>query len=617
MDFLSISEYLLEDLRFNLFDCLHIEDSILGEEAFEQFDADTCHRIFEDAGKFAFETLAPNYRLASEQGCTLEEPGSVTVPAAYYDMWKQFTELGWGGLSAPTEYGGQGAPYVLGQAVQELFYAADTAFMIFSGFCVPGTYLLDCFGDDFLKTTFCHKLVANQWSASLVMTEPDAGSDLSNVSTTAVRNPDGTFSLEGTKIFISAGDQDLTENIVYFVLARTTDDSGRPGLSCFVVPKFLPDSSGEISERNGIFSERLEKKMGLHACPTVQLSLGARSPAIGYLLGERLGLGLQQMFSMMSQARITTGIMGTAIATSAYRFALEYAKERKQGVAASAVASKTSKRVPIIEHADVRRMLLDMKAKTEGCRALYLRLAYYNTRLMLLQGMADQAALSQENEAERKQAQLLVELLTPLLKAYSSDQSWRVCETGIQVMGGYGFMSDYPMSHWCCDVKILSIWEGTNFIQSQDLVRNKLALGRKSRYLGAYAIEIQAFIVRNRCSDTELHGGVLLLEAAWAAFADLHAQMGVWLSERKLDAIYGAATRILSIFAELTLGWLLLEGAEVALRKCRNSADDAYLRGKIDAALYYIDSYVAVLPARVAALSANQDAGQFIEVRSL
>jgi alkylation response protein AidB-like acyl-CoA dehydrogenase len=591
------------DLHFQLFDVLQVEQQILNTPAFAHLDKATCLQLMDVAIKFARDYLGRSYQAADKAGCQRLSDTEVTVPAVYQQVFAKFQELGLCGISAPMELGGCGTPYVINQAIYSVLYGADPAFCVYPGFNIGAVYLLQKFGTEQQKQIYSQALATPTMTAAMVMTEPSAGSDVGLIRTKAIACDDGRYRLEGSKIFISSGMHNLTDNIVYFVLARLEHaPAGTQGLSCFVVTKYALDADGRPGEFNHVTCSAVEKKMGLKGNATVQLTFGADGPCYGTLLGDKENMGLSQLLLLMNLARVATGTYALGLASSAYYHAVEYAQQRVQGTSIRAMSSPKAERLPIIAHLDVQRMLLDMKAKVDGMRALVLKAANYSSLAATLQ-QAD----SDAHKALKRKYEALSDLLTPVVKAYCSDQAWTVCETAIQVHGGYGYTSDFPVEQHCRDVKIMSIWEGTNYMQAADLLRSKLALGKTSRAFNYLQEEWVDFYERNP-QDAEL--GPLFHQ-----FADATAQLkqalqrfGDWLSAGDMDQIYLMATRFMQAFGDVVLAWLLLENARVAQQALqRGTAEDVamteFYQGKILAAQYFYRQTLRQLPAKLHSIS--------------
>ncbi|WP_051219681.1 acyl-CoA dehydrogenase [Rheinheimera baltica] len=588
------------DLHFQLFNVLNVEQQIINTPAFSHLNKETCIQVIDLAIKFAREYLGRSYQLADKAGCNMLSPTEVTVPEVYQHVFAKFQELGLCGISAPMEYGGCGTPYVINQAIYSVLYGADPAFCIYPGFNIGAVYLLQKFGTEQQRQLYSQALTTPTMTAAMVMTESDAGSDVGLIRTKALREPDGRYRLEGSKIFISSGMHNLTNNIVYFVLARLDDAPlGTQGLSCFIVTKYALNADGSPGEYNHVSCDGVEKKMGLKGNATVQLSFGQTGSCYGTLLGEKENMGLSQLLLLMNLARVATGTYALGLATSAYYSAADYAQQRIQGTSIRAMSSPKAERLPIIAHLDVKRMLLDMRAKVDGMRALVLKAANYSSLAITLHDAEGDA------KALKKKYETLADLLTPVVKAYCSDQAWTVCETAIQVHGGYGYISDFPVEQQCRDVKIMSIWEGTNYMQAADLVRSKLSLGKPSRAFGYFKEEIINFCEQKQ-QFPQLADQFEQLEAATTALSTALATFGDWLSGGEMEQIYLMSTRFMNAFGDLTVGWLLLENAvaaQKAIADSKRAFDLSFYQGKIYAVKYFYRNTLAHLGSKLRAIA--------------
>jgi alkylation response protein AidB-like acyl-CoA dehydrogenase len=452
---------------------------------------------------------------------------------------------------------------------------------MYSGLTLGAAELIISFGTEEQKKLFPTKMLDGTYGGTMCLTEPHAGSDVGDCTTSAVKRPDGTYNIKGTKIFISGGDHDLADNIVHMVLARIEGaPKGTKGLSLFIVPKVWVEADGSLGKSNDVTTASIEHKMGICGSSTCVLNFGDNDSCRGYLCGTVEHQGIFQMFQMMNGARILVGFQGVASASSAYLNALEYARDRKQGASIEAQRDPTAPRVPIIEHADVRRMLLDMKARVEGLRVLGLSLNSHRDRALAL-------AKSDPDRAAYHRGQ--VDLLVPLFKSYATDQGFQIAATAIQTYGGAGFLKDHPAEQYCRDAKIFSIYEGTNHIQALDLV------GRKLRQQGGKPVldflgDIARFVETN-AAHPRLAKAVAELKRAHDAAGKLLTLLMSWGSSNKLELTSLAANRILEAIAELSVGWLLLEGAVIASARLRDVAegvpDHSFYTGKVYAAQYF------------------------------
>ena len=457
---MAVTDYTvdLRDIKFVLFEQLAVHES--DDPRFVDFDQDLYEMVLSEAAKFSEEVIHPVNGPGDRQGCTWTE-GEVTTPTGYKGVYDAFCRAGWGGLTTPMEFGGQGLPHGVALACVEMFIGASPALNMYPGLTAAAANLVRQRGTDWMREKLLPRLVSGEWTGTMCLTEPQAGSAVGDARTVAHRNDDGSYRLEGTKIFVSGGEHDLTENIIHLMLARTPDaPSGIKGLSLFVVPKFVLDSEGRMGERNDVRCSGIEHKMGLNGSATCTLNMGDAGGAQGWIVGEE-GQGIQHMFLMMNEARIGVGVQGLAVASAAYQSALQYAKERIQGTALKDLKDADARRVPIIEHADVRRMLLWCRSHVSGMRALALTLASWH-----------------EGDATKHD---MIEVLTPICKAWNTDQGFDVTRWALQVFGGYGYIGEYPAEQYVRDAKIFSIYEGTNGIQALDLV------GRKMRIKGGMA----------------------------------------------------------------------------------------------------------------------------------
>ena len=503
------------------------------------------------------------------------------MPAGFKEAWKALFEAGWRTLAVEESHGGQQGPFTLAMMVEEFMCGSCTSFNMYPALTQGAADVILAFGTPEQQTTYVAKMFDGSWAGTMCLTEPHAGSDVGSANTQAVRRPDGRYDIKGTKIFISGGDQDMTDNIVHMVLARTPDaPAGTKGLSLFIVPKHKLDGSS-----NDVIVGGIEHKMGIKASATAVLVFGENGGCVGELVGTVEHKGMSQMFHLMNYARIGVGIQGLALASSAYLNALSYAKDRKQGSSIAHWKDATAPRVPIIEHPDVRRMLLDMKSKTEGLRALAVKLTMHIDRAR---------ATTDKTAAEYHTGQ--VDLLVPLLKAYGSDQAFQVCATAIQVYGGAGFLRDWPVEQYCRDSKIFSIYEGTNHIQAMDLVGRKL-MQRGGANVAAFGKDVGAFVAANK--DGPFKDEIATLGACMDALNGTGAKFMQWFGGGKMEMVPSVANRFLEMMAETVLGWLLLEAGVIAHRagaQATTDADKAFYTGKVFGAQYFARN---ILPAVV------------------
>ncbi len=534
--------------------------------------------------------LGKSYRASDIEGCALQENGEVRLPEDYYPLWERYREE-W----APVFTKGAALPPIISQLIFEMFMGANPSFMTYGGFTRPAIKLLQLHGTPHQKG-FLQPLLDYTWDACFCATEPRAGSDLTAVSSRATPVAGDVYAITGEKIYISAGMHSLTENTLYFALGRTeTASPDSFSLSCFIVPRFWPDPETGKLEPNHVECIALPRKMGLKGCANTHLVFGKSGTTRALLLGNRKNVGLLQLQPLMNQARMSTGMFGVGIASSAYLHAVQYAATRAQGRVIERTSDTTAPRVNIIEHADVQRMLLEMKSRVDACRGMLGKLAAFATRASI-----QEAAPEPDPDRVEKFRKLQL-LLTPICKAFISDQAWKICELAIQVHGGVGYTDASPVEQCARDVKILSIWEGTNYIQSQDLVRDKLGFGRNSRLMRFYREELDAFLSAEEARGealaplcAERRRGADEVERALGAIADE-------VKEGRMRDSSQFYTRYLEMFGLVTGGWVLLESACIAQRRLRDPevakdpAESAFYRGKVKSTNYYFANVFPLL----------------------
>jgi alkylation response protein AidB-like acyl-CoA dehydrogenase len=431
------------------------------------FDGDITQAVLEEAGKFASDVLAPLNRVGDEHGIKLDG-GKVTTAPGWPDAYKRWTDAGWNAVSGSEAFGGQGLPLAINAACTEIWSASNVAFGLCPLLTLSAIEALDAHGSDELKKIYLGKLISGEWTGTMQLTEPQAGSDVGALRTRAERAADGTYRIKGTKIFITYGDHDMTDNIVHFVLARLPDaPAGTRGISLFLIPKFLVNADGSLGARNDIHPSGVEHKLGIHASPTCTMTMGDHGGAVGYLIGEE-NRGMQCMFTMMNQARLGVGLEGVGVADRAYQQALAYAQERRQGRAVGEAGNGSD---PIIVHPDVKRMLMQMRAMTAAARTI----CYAARTICYATAVALDVAVRAKDAKVRADAAARGALLTPIAKAFSTDIGNEVAYLGVQVHGGMGFIEETGAAQHYRDARITSIYEGTNGIQAIDLVTRKLA----------------------------------------------------------------------------------------------------------------------------------------------
>ncbi len=561
----------LDDILFTL---THVADlPVLAKlDGFQHIDAETVEGVLTEAGRFFSEVMAPLNRSGDEQGSVLDDEGNVRTPDGFRDAYTKYVEAGWGGAHIPEEHGGGGLPYAVGIVIQEMFKTANMAFSLCPLLTQAAIEALIQHGTDEQRAAYLRQLVTGEWAGTMCLTEPHAGSDVGALSTRAVRQEDGSYRLTGTKIFITWGDHDLTENIVHLVLARTPDSSpGTKGISMFLVPKYLPGSDGQPTERNDITTVSIEHKLGIHASPTCVLSFGEQSEgAVGYIIGEEES-GMRYMFTMMNTARIGVGVEGLAISEGAYQKAAAHALDRLQGREVGAPATEMS---PIVRHPDVRRMLMTMRAHREALRSLI----YLTARYVDEEHHADTASA-------REAAGEMVSLLTPVTKAWPTDVGVEMASLGIQIHGGMGYVEETGAAQFYRDSRIAPIYEGTNGIQAVDLVMRKLPMG------GGEVIERLLTEVRRVAEQ-------LSRDERLDAFG-MHLEDGVEAVEEGVDVLLNrlegspndalaGATPFLRLLGTVAGGWLMGKAALAAVRLLEDgSGDEGFLSAKLATACFY------------------------------
>jgi len=563
------------DTRFIINEMLDLE-SYAELPGFEAASADVTDAVINEGGKFCAEVLAPINQSGDQEGCTRHEDGSVTAPKGFKEAFDQFREAGWGTLSQPEEFGGQGMPHVLGFAFEEFVSSANQAFGMYPGLTNGAVSALLAKGSQEQKEKYLPKMISNEWTGTMNLTEPHCGTDLGMIRTKAEPQGDGSYAITGTKIFISAGEHDMADNIIHLVLAKTpgAPDSTK-GISLFVVPKFLVEEDGSIGERNGVVCGSIEHKMGIHGNATCVLNYDG---AKGWLVGEE-NKGLAAMFIMMNAARLGVGIQGLSQAEVAYQNAVAYALDRRQGRALTGPAEPEQQADPIFVHPDVRRMLMDAKAFTEGMRALCLWGA-------LQVDLSHKAA----TEEEREQADMLIGLLTPVIKGYGTDKGYEVATNMQQVFGGHGYIEEWGMSQFVRDARIAQIYEGTNGVQAMDLC------GRKLAQKGGAAV--QAFFKVVGDDIAEAKGDEMLAPLAEALEKALGQQQAatMWFMQNAMqnpNHLGAGAHHYMHIMGIVTLGWMWLRMAKVAQAALAAGTDDkAFYEAKLTTARYYMDRYL-------------------------
>ena len=580
----------IDDIAFAI-DGLVDLDGLTKLEPYHEVDADSVMAVLEEFGRLMSEVWAPTNASGDAEGSHLDDGGVVT-PEGFQDAYAAYAEAGWGAVPFEPEYGGGGFPWVVGLAMHEMMNSANMALAMAPMLTQGAIDALLHHGSEEQREVYLKKLVSGEWTSSMNLTEPDAGSDVGALRTRAVRQDDGSYRITGQKIYITFGDQDLTENIIHLVLARTPDaPAGTKGISCFIVPKYLVGEDGSRGERNDVKVLSLEHKMGIKASPTCVLAYGEEGDgAVGYLIGEE-DAGMRYMFTMMNNARLGVGVEGLGLAERSYQHAVAYAKERRQGYAPGAARGEKSL---IVDHPDVRRNLLTMRSVVEAMRGLCYAVAEH----------LDIAQHASE-EADRASAQEMVDLLIPLAKSWCTDEAERVTSIGIQVHGGMGYIEETGAAQFYRDAKITQIYEGTNGIQAMDLI------GRKMPMRGGAVFADQ--IARMRATVAELEGveDLSAMGGELGRAVDAAESAGQWLMEQGgADPV--VALSVASPFQRLlsltVAGWLMGTQALLASRRLDAGDGDAdFLRQKLVSSRFFCTNVLAEVHGLVGPATSGKD----------
>ncbi|MEE8432644.1 MAG: acyl-CoA dehydrogenase [Candidatus Desulfatibia sp.] len=590
------------DIDFVLHEQLQVE-KLSKHERFAEFNKKTINMIVSEARNLAIKEILPTQLLGDQEGCKFEN-GKVTVPESFHRAYEIIKEGEWVAMSESPEWGGQGMPMVVSLAASDYLVGANYAFMMYPGLTQGAGKLIEAFGTDKQKELFLKKMYTGEWTGTMLLTEPEAGSDVGALTTSAVKNPDGTYSITGSKIFISSGEHDLAENIIHPVLARIEGaPAGTKGISLFLVPKIWVNDDGSLDEFNDVVCTGIEEKMGIHGNATCSISLGGKGKCKGTLLGEE-NKGMRAMFLMMNEARLLVGLQGFTCASTAYMYAVNYARQRLQGKHLLKMRDKNAPLVPIIQHPDVRRQLITMKAYVEGMRSLL----YYV-------GMCEDNVKVAKRAEEKEKYQGLIDVLIPIAKGYVTDRAFEVCNHGLQVYGGYGYIKDYPLEQLVRDCRLTMIYEGTNGIQAMDLLGRKLGLNKGKPVMDLLG-EMQASIAAAREIEGLKEFADLVQEAV-NKLGEVGLHMGASAMSPEAMKAFAFAYSFMEVTGDVVMAWMLLWRATVAAQKLEKGArkkDVAFYEGQLKSTEFFVHSILPITMGKFnAILTTNGAAVEILE----
>ncbi len=566
---------------------------ILNHEMYKEFNKKTCTLILKEARTLAIKELLPLLAEGDTEGVRYEN-GTVKVPQSFYRVYNLIKEGEWNNLSVPAEMGGQGAPTFLGAAAAEYFMGANWPLFCYATMGNGTANMIQLYGTPQQKETYVKKLTSAEWGGTMLLTESEAGSDVGALSTTATRNPDGSFTLSGNKIFITNGEHDLAENIIHPVLARIEGDpAGTKGISLFLVPKYFVKDDGSLGDRNDIFCSGVEEKHGIHASATCSMALGSKGKCIGYLLGQERE-GMKIMFNMINGARMSTGLQGFTYASAAYMLAVNYARERIQGRDLADFADHGAPSVPIIKHPDVRRNLLWMKSYVDGMRSFF----YYMT-VLATRGQIGETAEDRERHGD------LFSMLTPVVKDYMAVKGHEVCIQAIQLFGGAGYTKDYLVEQYARDCKITTIYEGTSGIQALDMLGRKLGMKEGTVFMN-FLGEVQKTVAQAKQIEQTRELAVKV-EAAVNRLGEVALHLGTKAMSAEFKVAFAHSLPFLHVIGDTIMAWMLLWRALTAATQLSGNPkkkDHAFYEGQINTAEFFIRTE---LPATMGKMNAITD----------
>jgi len=584
------------NIKFLLYEVFDLE-SLTKYEYYSEHNRKMFGMVLKAAVKLGKDLLFPIFEEMDRHQPELVN-GEVKVHSSVKTIMKEFGEGGWIASRVPFDQDGEQLPNMVADICEFIFAAANYSANAYPSLTFGASHLIESFGSKELYDRYVPKMRSGEWQGTMALTEPEAGSDLGALTTSAAKNEDGTYSISGNKIFISSGEHDLAENIIHPVLARIEGaPEGTAGISLFIVPKIWVNEDGSLGEPNDVVCTGVEEKMGIHGNATCSMSLGSKGKCRGMLLGEE-NKGMRNMFLMMNEARLLVGIQAFACASAAYMYAINYARQRVQGRHLLNMMDKSAPSVPIIQHPDVRRMLLTMKVYVEGMRSLL----YYV-------GMCDDRIDVAENEEEKIKFKGIIDLLIPLAKGYVSDRAFDVCNLGVQVYGGYGYIKEYPMEQLLRDCRITPIYEGTNGIQAMDLLGRKLGLNKGKPIMDLMG-EIQITIAAAR-KHAKIEASAGKVEAALNKLGEVALHLGKMAMSAKVMTAFAHAYPFMEVCGDVVMSWLLLWRATIAAEKLESGAkkkDTAFYEGQLKSAEFFVHCVLPVTLGKMDAILATNSA---------